>query len=209
MSVSTNVDQATHGHEEVDKSKRRFLIGVTTAIGAVGTAALLVPFVRSMAPSERAKAAGAPVGADISKLEYGQQMDLEWQGKPVWIVRRSEETLKILSDSEDGLKDPRSEELSQQPQYAKSVHRSIKPEYFVVVGICTHLGCSPTYRPELAPDDLGNEWKGGWYCPCHGSRFDMAGRVTSNSPAGTNLKVPMHSYLSDSRILIGVDQESA
>ncbi|HID83186.1 MAG TPA: ubiquinol-cytochrome c reductase iron-sulfur subunit, partial [Thiotrichales bacterium] len=196
-------------HDEVDKSKRRFLIGATSAVGAVGTAALLIPFVSSMAPSERAKAAGAPVEADIGKLEFGQQMSVEWRGKPVWVVRRTEEMLKALKDSEDGLKDPRSEVLSQQPSYAKNVYRSIKPEYLIVVGICTHLGCSPTFRPEIAPADLGSEWKGGWYCPCHGSRFDLAGRVTNNSPAGTNLVIPAHSYLSESQILIGVDQESA
>jgi len=209
MSASTNVDQAARGHEEVDKSKRRFLIGATTVVGAVGTVALLVPFVSSMAPSERAKAAGAPVEADIGKLEFGQQMSIEYRGKPVWVVRRTEEMLNILKETEEGLKDPRSDVLSQQPQYAKNVHRSIKPEYLIVVGICTHLGCSPTYRPELAPADLGAEWKGGWYCPCHGSRFDMSGRVTSSSPAGTNLVIPAYSYLSDSRILIGVDQENA
>jgi len=209
MSASANVDQPSSGPGEVDKSKRRFLIGATSAVGAVGTVALLVPFVSSMAPSERAKAAGAPVEADISKLEFGQQMSVEYRGKPVWIVRRTEEMLKLLPENDASLKDPRSEILSQQPQYAKNQYRSIKPEYFVVTGICTHLGCSPTYRPELAPPDLGSEWRGGWYCPCHGSRFDMAGRVTSNSPAGTNLEVPKYSYLTDSLVLIGVDQESA
>ncbi|HIP69625.1 MAG TPA: ubiquinol-cytochrome c reductase iron-sulfur subunit [Chromatiales bacterium] len=209
MSASTDVGQVPPEHDEVDKSKRRFLIGATSAVGAVGTAALLIPFVSSMAPSERAKAAGAPVEADIGKLEFGQQMSVEWRGKPVWVVRRTEEMLKALKDSEDGLKDPRSEVLSQQPSYAKNVYRSIKPEYLIVVGICTHLGCSPTFRPEIAPADLGSEWKGGWYCPCHGSRFDLAGRVTNNSPAGTNLVIPAHSYLSESQILIGVDQESA
>lgn len=209
MSASTDVGQVPPEHDKVDKSKRRFLIGATSAVGAVGTVALLIPFVSSMAPSERAKAAGAPVEADIGKLEFGQQMSIEWRGKPVWVVRRTEEMLKILSDSEDGLRDPRSEVLSQQPQYAKNIHRSINPEYLIVVGICTHLGCSPTFRPEIAPDDLGSEWNGGWYCPCHGSRFDLAGRVTNNSPAATNLVIPAHSYLSESRILVGVDQESA
>lgn len=209
MSASTDVGQVPPEHNEVDKSKRRFLIGATSVVGAVGTAALLVPFVSSMAPSERAKAAGAPVEADIGKLEFGQQMSVEWRGKPVWVVRRTEEMLANLKQSEDGLKDPHSEVLSQQPTYAKNWHRSIKPEYLVVVGICTHLGCSPTFRPEIAPADLGSEWKGGWYCPCHGSRFDLAGRVTSSSPAGTNLVIPAHSYLSESRVLIGVDQESA
>ncbi len=209
MSASTRAGQAPSVQGEVDKSKRRFLVGATTVVGAAGTVALAIPFLSSWAPSERAKAAGAPVEADISKLEFGQQMSVEWRGKPVWIVRRTEEMLANLKQAEEGLKDPHSEVLSQQPPYAKNWHRSIKPEYLVVVGICTHLGCSPTFRPELAPPDLGNEWKGGWYCPCHGSRFDLAGRVLSNSPAGTNLKVPKYSYLSESRILVGVDQESA
>jgi ubiquinol-cytochrome c reductase iron-sulfur subunit len=210
MSVSTEAKPAASATVEVvDQSKRRILIGATSVVGAIGTAGLLVPFLGSMAPSERAKAAGAPVEADISKLEYGQQMSVEWRGKPVWIVRRSEEMLKALPENNAGLKDPNSDVLSQQPKYAKNAVRSIKPEYLVLVGICTHLGCSPTYRPELAPADLGAQWRGGWYCPCHGSRFDLAGRVTKNSPAGTNLVVPPHSYLSESLILIGKDQETA
>ena len=209
MSASANVDQATSGQEEVNQGKRRFLVAASTVVGGAGAAALLAPFLSSMAPSERAKAAGAPVEADISKLEFGQQMAVEYRGKPVWIVRRTQESLDMLPENDPSLKDPRSEVLSQQPAYAKNPMRSIKPEYIVLVGICTHLGCSPTYRPELAPPDLGSEWRGGWYCPCHGSRFDMAGRVTSNSPAGTNLEVPAHSYISDSLIIIGVDQENA
>ncbi|MGD8514648.1 MAG: ubiquinol-cytochrome c reductase iron-sulfur subunit [Granulosicoccaceae bacterium] len=194
--------------EGVDKSKRRFLIGATTAIGAVGAAYVAVPFLKSWNPSARARAAGAPVEADISKLQPGQQMTVEWRGKPVWVVRRTEQNLKDLETLADRLADPESE-APQQPEYADGVDRSIKPEYLVLVGICTHLGCSPTFRPEVAPEDLGPKWKGGFFCPCHGSKFDLAGRVYAGVPAPTNMVVPPHKYLSDTLILIGVDQGAA
>lgn len=195
--------------DKVDPKKRRFLIAATSVVGAAGTAAIAVPFLTSMAPSERAKAAGAPVEADISKLEDGQMLNVEWRGKPVWVVKRTQQMLDDLPGQNDTMKDPESAVASQQPEYATNLHRSIKPEYLIVVGICTHLGCSPTYRPEIGPADLGASWKGGWYCPCHGSRFDLAGRVTNGSPAGTNLEVPMHQYLSDTLILIGEDGATA
>lgn len=195
--------------DKVDPKKRRFLIAATSVVGAAGTAAIAVPFLTSMAPSERAKAAGAPVEADISKLEDGQMLNVEWRGKPVWVVKRTQQMLDDLPGQNGAMKDPESAVASQQPAYAQNLHRSIKPEYLVVVGICTHLGCSPTYRPEIGPADLGASWKGGWYCPCHGSRFDLAGRVTNGSPAGTNLEVPMHQYLSDTLILIGEDGGTA
>ena len=207
--MDINKDNAGATHQGADPKKRRFLIAATSAVSAVGVGAIAVPFLTSMAPSERAKAAGAPVEADISKLEEGQVLNVEWRGKPVWLLRRSEQMLADLPGQDGGLKDPNSEVASQQPAYAQNAHRSIKPEYLVVVGICTHLGCSPTYRPEVGAADLGASWKGGWYCPCHGSRFDLAGRVVKNVPAGTNLEVPPHKYLSDTLVLIGEDGEAA
>ncbi|MFA5627932.1 MAG: ubiquinol-cytochrome c reductase iron-sulfur subunit [Thiohalomonadaceae bacterium] len=192
--------------EGVDKGRRRFLTAATSAVGGVGTLYVLTPFVLSMQPSEKAKAAGAPVEADVSKLEFGQMMTVEWRGKPVWIIRRSEQNLSDLQTVEKHLLDPASDNLAQQPAYAKNINRSIKPEYSILVGICTHLGCSPTYRPDIGAADLGGaEWKGGFFCPCHGSRFDLSGRVYAGVPAPSNLVVPPHMYLSDSRILIGED----
>jgi len=178
------------------------LIGTTAAVGAVGAVFVATPFVKSWNPSAKAKAAGAPVTADISKLEPGQQMVVEWRGKPVWVVRRSQEALADLKKVAGDLRDPESNE-SVQPDFAKNEYRSIKPEYAILVGICTHLGCSPTYRPEVAPADLGQSWRGGFFCPCHGSRYDMAGRVYSGVPAPLNLEVPPYKYLSDSVVLIG------
>jgi ubiquinol-cytochrome c reductase iron-sulfur subunit len=193
---------------QVDRNRRRFLIAATTAVGGVGAAFVAVPFVVSMQPSARAQAIGAPVEVDIGKLEPGQMMTVKWRGKPVWIVRRTEQNLSDLASLDATLRDPKSEQ-KQQPSYAANAHRSMKPEYVVLVGICTHLGCSPTYRPEIAPADLGPEWKGGFFCPCHGSRFDLAGRVYQGVPAPVNLEVPPHTYLSDTRLTIGVDQQGA
>lgn len=194
--------------EGVDKDKRRFLTASTAVVGAVGAGFVAVPFVASWSPSERAKTAGAPVEVDISKLEEGRMVTVEWRGKPVWIVKRGEKTLQDLGSLDDGLRDPASEN-AQQPGYAQNATRSIKPEILVLVGICTHLGCSPTYRPELAPADLGADWKGGFFCPCHGSKFDLAGRVYSGVPAPLNLEVPPHFYKSDRVILIGEDGGAA
>ena len=194
--------------DTVDLGKRRFLTAATSAVGAVGAAFVAVPFVKSMSPSARAQAAGAPVEADISKMEPGQMLTVEWRGKPVWIVSRTEETLNTLKKLDGILADPASNE-SDQPEYCKNASRAIKPEYLITVGICTHLGCSPTFRPEMAPADLGPDWKGGFFCPCHGSRFDLAGRVYSGVPAPLNLVVPPHNYINDGRIMIGVDQGAA
>jgi len=185
----------------VNKSRRR-LIGATAAVGAVGAVFVAVPFVKSWNPSAKAKAAGAPVTADISKLEPGQQMVVEWRGKPVWVVRRTPEALADLKKVAGDVRDPESAE-STQPDFAKNEYRSIKPEYLILVGICTHLGCSPLYRPEVAPADLGQSWRGGFFCPCHGSRYDMAGRVYKSVPAPLNLEVPPYKYLSDSVVVIG------
>lgn len=186
----------------VNHSRRRMLIGTTAAVGAVGAAFVATPFVKSWNPSAKAKAAGAPVTADLSKLELGQQMVVEWRGKPVWIVRRSPEALADLKKVAEDLRDPESNE-SVQPDFAKNEYRAIKPEYAILVGICTHLGCPPTYRPEVAPADLGQSWRGGFFCPCHGSTYDMAGRVYKSVPAPLNLEVPPYKYLSDSVVLIG------
>ena len=191
--------------QQVDTGRRRFLTVATSAAGGVAAAAVATPFVMSFFPSERAKAAGAPVEVDISKLEAGQKINVEWRGKPVWVVNRTPDQVKNLAKLGSKLADPTST-VPQQPEYCKNEHRSIKPEILVAVGICTHPGCSPTFRPDLAPADLGPEWLGGFYCPCHGSKFDLAARVYSGVPAPTNMEIPPHKYMSDTRLLIGDDK---
>ena len=200
--------QVEMAHTTVNAGKRRFLLGATSAVGGIGIVAAAAPFVMSFFPSERAKAAGAPVEVDISKLEPGQKIDVEWRGKVVWIINRTPQMLESLPKLDARLADPKSE-LPQQPPYAKNETRSIKPALLVAVGICTHLGCSPTYRPEVAPADLGPDWLGGFFCPCHQSKFDLAGRVFSGVPAPANLVVPPHRYVSDTRIVIGEDARTA
>ena len=185
----------------VDLKKRRLLTATTSVVGAVGVGFALWPFIASMNPSARAKSAGAPVEADISKLEPGGLMRVSSRGKPVWIVRRTDQNVADLESLNAKLADPNSDE-PQQPEYARNIHRSRKPEFLIAVGICTHLGCSPTYRPEVAPADLGADWKGGFFCACHGSKFDLAGRVYSGVPAPTNLVVPPYQFLGDTNILI-------
>ena len=191
---------------KIDQEKRNFLITVTACTGAIGAAAMAVPFVGSMLPSERAKAAGAPVEVDISKIEPGSIMTAEWRGKPVWIIKRTDEQTAELAKLSDQLSDPMCEVISQQPTYCKNSHRSIKENISVVVGICTHLGCSPSAKLEKG-GDMGDQWTGGFFCPCHGSKFDLAGRVFKGSPAPINLVVPPHKYLADNTILIGVDAD--
>ncbi len=190
----------------VDTKRRRFLVASTSVVAAVGAGFVAVPFLSSWMPSERAKNAGAPVEVDISKLEEGRLLIVEWQSKPVWIVKRSVKTLADLPTLDEVLRDPASDVTDQQPAYAQNAHRSIKPEVLVLVGICTHLGCSPTFRPELGAEDLGANWLGGFFCPCHSSTFDLAGRVFSGVPAPTNLVVPPHKYVSDNVILVGEDE---
>ncbi len=190
--------------QPLDNSRRRLLIAATGAVGAGAIAGIATPFIASFFPSERAKAAGAPVEVDISKLEPGQKINVEWRGKPVWVVKRTPEMLAGLPKLDVQLADPKSE-ASEQPDYCKNPARSIKPEIWIATGVCTHLGCSPTFRPDLAPADLGADWLGGFYCPCHGSKFDLAGRVYSGVPAPTNLVIPPHKYLSDTQLLIGED----
>jgi len=191
--------------EGVDTSKRRFLTAATTVVGGVGAVFVAVPFISSMMPSERAKAAGAPVEADISKLESGQMIRVEWRGKPVWIVNRTEEMVNDLASLDDKMRDPDSKE-DQQPEYARNRHRSLKAENLVLVGICTHLGCSPTFVPEAVPQPYEQDWKGGFFCPCHGSTFDLAGRVYAGFPAPLNLEVPPYKYISETLVLIGDDE---
>src|SRR3981081_4139420 len=188
----------------VDNKKRRFLIGATSVVGGIGAAAAAVPFAMSFWPSERAKAAGAPVEQDIGKLEPGQQIKVEWRGKVVWIINRTPAMLATLPKLDDRVADPQSEGDAHAPS-AKNKDRSRKPEIFVAVGIGTHLGCSPTFRPEIAPSDLGPDWLGGFFCPCHQSKFDLAGRVFKGVPAPTNLYIPPYKFLSDSQIVIGED----
>ena len=190
--------------DNTDSGRRRFLTAATTVVGAVGVGFVLVPFISSMQPSARARAAGAPVRADISKIEPGQMIRVKWRGKPVWLVRRTQKMLEVLPTLNQTLSDPESLE-SIQPPYAQNEYRSIKPEVLVTVGICTHLGCSPTYRPDVGAADLGADWEGGFFCPCHGSKFDLAGRVYKGVPAPTNLDVPPHTYLSETELLIGED----
>ena len=189
--------------QQINQGRRKFLVLATSAAAGVAGVAVAATFVSSWLPSERAKALGAPVEVDISKLEPGQQITVEWQGKPVWVVNRTAQQIKELPSLDGELADPGSATASQQPAYCQNALRSIKPEYIVLVGICTHLGCSPAYRPDVAPADLGADWKGGFYCPCHGSKFDLAGRVYKGVPAPTNLPVPEYVYLDDKTIRIG------
>ncbi|HTS84354.1 MAG TPA: ubiquinol-cytochrome c reductase iron-sulfur subunit [Usitatibacter sp.] len=195
--------------DDVDEKRRRLLIiatGVASAAAGVGVA---VPFAASWLPSARALAAGAPVEADVSRIEAGQQVTVEWRGKPVWLLRRTKEMLDLLPKHDAMLVDPQCT-VPQQPTYIKAPTRSLKPELLVAVGVCTHLGCSPTLKKEIgAASDMGAEWPGGYYCPCHNSRFDLSARVFKGSPAPTNLVIPPHHYVNDNVVLIGEDPKGA
>lgn len=191
-----------------DHGRRRFLIGATSALGAAGVVAVAVPFVSSMLPSARAKAAGAPVEVDISRLESGMKLTSEWRGQPVWVVSRTPAMLEQLAKNADRLRDPGSDE-SEQPDYCKNPNRSTAehPEILVVVGICTHLGCSPQDRMKVGnAEGMPDDWPGGFFCPCHGSKFDMAARVFKGVPAPTNMKIPPHQYLAGGKLLVGADK---
>lgn len=192
--------------DEINKDRRRFLTTATTVVGGIGAAFAAAPFIGSWLPSAKALALGAPVEVDVSKLDMGAQLTIPWRGKPVWIVRRSQEIIEALPQLDALLRDPQSQDL-QQPAYAQNAHRSIKPEYLVLIGICTHLGCVPTYRPDKGGIDAS--WPGGFFCPCHGSKYDLAGRVYKGVPAPTNLTVPPHRFASDTVIVIGENQETA
>jgi ubiquinol-cytochrome c reductase iron-sulfur subunit len=211
--MSANNESAPPGDSSVaenvdDPKRRRMLVMSAAGVGGLGTVALALPMLGSLSPSARARAAGAPVEADISKLTPGQLLTVEWRGKPVWVVKRTEEILERLEADTAQLSDPDSQ-VEMQPVYAQNSARSIKPEVLVVVGLCTHLGCSPSYRPEVAPADLGADWDGGFFCPCHGSKFDMSGRVFAGVPAPYNLEIPPYRYADDNLIVIGEDAGEA
>ncbi len=188
----------------IDIARRCFLRRATTVVGGVGIAAAAVPFVSYWLPSVDTEALAAPVTVNISTLQPTQQLTVPWRGQPIWIIRRTEEMLATLPQLTAQLRDPDSLE-DQQPLYAKNIHRSIKPEYYIAIGVCTHLGCIPNYRPDVG--GISPDWLGGFYCPCHGSRYDLAGRVYKGVPAPLNLKIPRHMYLNDQEIVIGQDQE--
>ena len=201
--------QAADDGRASDQTRRRFLTAATSGVSAVGIVGVAVPFLGSWNPSEKARAAGAPVKADISKIEPGQMVVVEWRGKPVYVLRRTPDQIADLSELDDNLKDPESSS-SDQPAYISGTPRSLNDEYFVVVGLCTHLGCAPKFRPEVGAADLGGaSWRGGFFCPCHGSKFDLAGRVYKGVPAADNLIIPPYSFEGDNVLVIGVDAEVA
>jgi ubiquinol-cytochrome c reductase iron-sulfur subunit len=193
--------------DDVNPGRRRLLTYAATGVGVIGVAYAVAPFLKYWWPSERAQAAGAPVEVDISKLEPGQRVTVEWRGRPVWVLQRTPQMLEALPTLNDQLRDPNSND-SKQPAFAKNIDRSLKPEFLVMLGVCTHLGCSPTFRPDVAPPDLGPEWKGGFFCPCHGSKFDLAGRVYKGVPAPLNMEIPPYQFLSDTRVLVGAERTS-
>lgn len=193
--------------EGASNSRRRFLTGAVGVVGGVGAAYVAVPFLAYWKPSARTKAAGAPVEVDTSTLEPGQKINLTWRGQPVWVIRRSEAAIESLAELDDAVSDPLSTVSSQQPAYAQNPHRSIDPEYLVLVPICTHLGCIPSYMPQAG--SLDADWQGGFFCPCHGSKFDLAGRVYRGVPAPTNLQVPPHRMASNGSLVIGEGPEAA
>ncbi|WP_133131066.1 ubiquinol-cytochrome c reductase iron-sulfur subunit [Legionella yabuuchiae] len=204
MNEKTDPNLENKPNEElVDEQRRQFLLTSTGVLGGIGALCALTPFISSWMPSAKAQAAGAPVEVDLSKLEPGQQITVEWRGKPVWIIRRTKEMIDSLDEHDSLLRDPKSL-VDQQPEYAQNEYRAIKPEYLVLIGICTHLGCIPKYKPY--EKELGPEWPGGFYCPCHGSSFDLAGRVFKNVPAPINLAVPPYRFVSDHVIIIGEDK---
>jgi len=207
-SATAELHGGSPADQPVNQGRRRFLTATTAVVGAVGAGFVAVPFIKSWNPSARAKLAGAPITADISALAEGQRLVLEWRGQPIWIVRRSQAILQALPTLADQLRDPQSENPDQQPEYAANPTRSIKPEVSVLVGLCTHLGCSPEMKAEIKPEPFDPNWKGGYFCPCHKSKFDMAGRVFQGVPAPTNLVVPPHFYENDSTIVIGLDGSS-
>jgi ubiquinol-cytochrome c reductase iron-sulfur subunit len=205
----TDTTEAHDSTTDDGQTRRRFLTAATSAVGVGGVAGVAVPFLGSWNPSEKAKAAGAPVRADISKLEPGQMVVIEWRGKPVYVLRRTPDQVASLASLNEDLKDPQSE-ASAQPEYIAGDGRAIDDEFLVMVGLCTHLGCAPKFRPEVGAADMGgDEWLGGFFCPCHGSKFDLAGRVYKGVPASSNLEIPPYSYESGGVLVIGVDAEAA
>jgi len=193
--------------DNIDLHRRRFLTTAATVVGGMGVAATSIPFISTMTPSAKTRAIGGPVEVDLGDMKPGERKIIKWQGKPIWILKRSDKTLSTLGTLNDELRDPNSG-VEQQPGYAKNEYRSIKPEYLVVIGLCTHLGCSPNYFPAGVETDFGPEWKGGFFCPCHGSLFDLAGRVYKGVPAPANLVVPPYRFLTESRIIVGQEEVS-
>jgi ubiquinol-cytochrome c reductase iron-sulfur subunit len=204
--ASYNESISMNEHEKVDKTRRNLVVA-TSVVGGAAAAGAAVPFVASMFPSERAKAAGAPVEVDLSRMQPGELQIIEWRGKPVWIIRRTKEMLDSLKGVSGKLSDPASKS-SAQPKYAENEYRSQKPEVMVMEGVCTHLGCSPQLKGPEAKGEMGADWTGGFYCPCHGSKFDLAGRVFRGAPAPTNLTVPPYTFVSDNTLVIGEDKET-
>lgn len=196
-------------NQGVNPGRRRFLTATTAVVGGAGAIAAAVPFIASWQPSARAELAGAPVTENISKMELGQQLKLSWRGQPVFVIRRTAQQLQDLPSLDARLRDPNSDNPDQQPAYAKNPHRSVKPEYLVLVGLCTHLGCVPLFKPEVQAEPFDADWKGGFYCPCHNSRFDLAGRVFEGVPAPTNLRVPPYHFVDDNTLIIGLDPKGA
>lgn len=198
------------GNDGVEnQGRRRFLTATTAVVGAVGAGFAAVPFIKSWNPSAQAKLAGAPVVTDIGALPEGQQLTLKWRGQPVYVAHRSKAMLDVLPTMDKLLLDPKSDNTDQQPEYAKNEYRSIKPEYLVLIAVCTHLGCAPEFVPELAPQPFDPDWKGGYFCPCHKSRYDLSGRVYSGQPAPANLPVPPYHFENDTTLVIGVDPQGA
>jgi len=189
--------------DNLDNSRRKFLTGSLSIVGGTGAAATLWPFLSSMGPSAKARAAGAPVKVDISGLKEGEKIDLIWRKKPIWVVKRTKNMLDSINISGSQHKDPMSENIEQQPDFAKNKYRSLKPEILVLEGVCTHLGCNPAYKPDINDDNLGKDWEGGFFCACHGSKFDLAGKVSNGSPAGANLKVPPYRFEDENTIIVG------
>jgi ubiquinol-cytochrome c reductase iron-sulfur subunit len=203
------VDHGVVDRGVADPGRRRFLTATTAVVGGAGALVAIVPFVKSWEPSERAKNAGAPVLADISKVEAGQRLSVAWRGQPVWVINRTPALLATLPEVKGRLKDPDSKNADQQPKYAQNEARALKPEWLVVIGICTHLGCSPNFVPDIKPEPFDPDWKGGFFCPCHKSRYDIAGRVFDGVPAPANLVVPPYKFVNDKQIMIGVNPEGA
>ena len=206
--MSPNIVESIKGSssmskDNLDNSRRKFLTGSLSIVGGTGAAATLWPFLSSMGPSAKAKAAGAPVKVDISSLKEGEKIDLIWRKKPIWVVKRTKNMLDSINISDSQHKDPMSENIEQQPDFAKNKYRSLKPEILVLEGVCTHLGCNPAYKPDINDDNLGKDWEGGFFCACHGSKFDLAGKVSNGSPAGANLKVPPYRFEDENTIIVG------
>lgn len=195
--------------QSLRQTRRRFLTVTASVLGGIGVIAAAIPLISYMRPSERAKVAGGPVEVDLTKVRLGEQITVKWRGKPIWLLHRTPEMLANLEKLTPHLRDPDSKLDTQQPQYAKNAYRSIKDNYFVCIGICTHLGCIPAYRPDIAPPDLGPKWLGGYFCPCHGSRFDLAGRVYKGVPAPTNLVIPPYRFVSNTKVVVGDDPINA